>query len=710
MDDNIVIKGIETNNLKNIDINLIKKKINLIVGPSGSGKSSLAYDTIAEIGNYEFMTMFADELSEPSYKVRSFFNMTAAVPLKQNNHNNNMRSTIGTYFGLNRSIGLMYAIALDLDEELFVLNKEQNLCESCHGIGFIRQPDYNKIINYNIPLKNVPFKCWNRYKDFFSQIIMKFCDDYSIDFNKTFRDLSDYEKDLLLYGISKNKYSIRYKKNSAFSRRTTYFYGVLTEKPMLPNFNLGKSFYSEVECLDCNGKKYNKQLDNYLLEGLSIGDFMLTEFSKLKIILDKISILKYDIGLSFNFSKLKLFVDKAIELNLGHLSFHRAIPTLSGGELQRLRLVQVFITQLSDLLIVLDEPLSGLSGEEKKSVFQNILSLIDKHSIVIVDHGTWFYDVADNIIALGPKGGKCGGTLIDSRAFITEQNYISTFFPPKVKKECNIQLNSSIYNYKGVNLCIAIDSMNLIQGRSGIGKSTLLREYLPQYFESYIYINQKPLLGNKNSTVATVLDISNRISELYATKYKKDKKFFSNLTGNDGMCPKCSGAGYIEYGNEFHHMMRVECKECGGTGFNKNLKKYLLNGLSVLDVWKLTLDEAIIFFKDIDPVIFRTCKLASNILLGHLKIGQLTGDLSGGENIRIKLLKVRNTLSKVIGIDEPFKGLSKTEIDAVAKYLDELRVKGKTILVIDHTEHIDTYFSRIIELTNNNSILVGKIR
>ena len=252
--------------------------------------------------------------------------------------------------------------------------------------------------------------------------------------------------------------------------------------------------------------------------------------------------------------------------------------------------------------------------------------------------------------------------------------------------------------------------MNLIQGRSGIGKSTLLREYLPQYFESYIYINQKPLLGNKNSTVATVLDISNRISELYATKYKKDKKFFSNLTGNDGMCPKCSGAGYIEYGNEFHHMMRVECKECGGTGFNKNLKKYLLNGLSVLDVWKLTLDEAIIFFKDIDPVIYRTCKLASNILLGHLKIGQLTGDLSGGENIRIKILKVRNTLSKVIGIDEPFKGLSKTEIDAVAKYLDELRVNGKTILVIDHTEHIDTYFSRIIELTNDNSILVGKIR
>nr|WP_278548388.1 hypothetical protein [Catenibacterium mitsuokai] len=110
MSDNIVIEGIETNNLKNIDVQIVKKGVNLIIGPSGSGKSSLAYDTIAQIGQHEFMAMFADEVSEPSYKVRAFSNMVAAVPIKQSNHNNNMRSTIGTYFGLNRSIGLIYAV------------------------------------------------------------------------------------------------------------------------------------------------------------------------------------------------------------------------------------------------------------------------------------------------------------------------------------------------------------------------------------------------------------------------------------------------------------------------------------------------------------------------------------------------------------------------------------------------------------------------
>ena len=110
MKNDIILEGIETNNLKNIDISLKKNAINLIVGPSGSGKSSLAYDTVAQIGQHEFLSMFADNVSEPTYKVRSFSNMVAAVPIKQSNHNNNLRSTIGTYFGLNRSIGLIYAV------------------------------------------------------------------------------------------------------------------------------------------------------------------------------------------------------------------------------------------------------------------------------------------------------------------------------------------------------------------------------------------------------------------------------------------------------------------------------------------------------------------------------------------------------------------------------------------------------------------------
>ncbi|MDD3746880.1 MAG: ATP-binding cassette domain-containing protein [Anaerostipes sp.] len=707
MIDNIVIEGIETNNLKNIDVQIIKKGVNLIIGPSGSGKSSLAYDTIAQIGQHEFMTMFADAVSEPSYKVKSFSNMVATVPIKQSNHNNNLRSTIGTYFGFNRSIGLIYAVLLDLSEDFFVLNKESNLCENCHGLGYVSGLDYNKIIDFNVPLKNVPFKCWNRYKDFFAQMIVNFCVDYKIDSEKTFRQLSDKEKELILYGESTEKYSVRYKKTNAFSRRTSKFYGVLTGIPMLPNCGIGKSYYSEFECECCHGKKYSRQFDTYRVQGLSIGEFMTTEFASLRGFVNNISKEISDDRLTFTIRNLKIFIDKAVELNLGHLCFHRAIPTLSGGELQRLRMVQVFTTQLSDLIIVLDEPLAGLSGEEKKSIFDNIVLLAKKHTVVLVDHGDTFYKVADKVIALGEKGGSAGGQLINVENFLQKQNAIKEFIPIKSGNQTKIELNSAIYKYKGVNLSIADKCMNLVTGYSGVGKSTLLREYFPQYFESYLYINQKSLLGNKNSCVATILDISNKISELYAIKNKKDKKFFSNLTGNDGMCPVCAGAGYIEYGDDYHQSTRMECRDCEGTGFNKNLKKYKIRGKSIFDVWKMTLDEAIEFFEDTDRSIAKVCETASGIMLGHLRIGQATATLSGGENIRVKIMKASKSKAKVIGVDEPFKGLSNIEIDAVARFLDAIRGKGKTLVVIDHTSGIELYFSECITLKNQNGVLVG---
>lgn len=709
MGEGIVIEGIETNNLKNIDVSIAKKGVNLIVGPSGSGKSSLAYDTIAQIGQHEFMSMFADEVSEPSYKVRSFSNMVAAVPIKQSNHNNNMRSTIGTYFGLNRSIGLIYAVALGLTEDFFVLNKESNLCEECHGLGYVSKLDYNKIVDFNIPLKKVPFRCWNRYKDFFAQMIERFCADHKIDSDKTFRDLSDKEKQLLLYGESTEKYQVRYKKVNALSSRTTKFHGVLTGEPMLPGVGIGKSFYSEFECECCHGKKYNALFDEYKVEGLSIGEFMTVPFAELAPKIEKIEKKITDDRLTFTIKNLKAFIDKAIELNLGHLCFHRAIPTLSGGELQRLRMVQVFTTQLSDLIIVLDEPLAGLSGEEKKSIYNNVVALAKKHTVVLVDHGDTFYKAATKIIALGEKGGSAGGKLIDVDEFLKKQKGIKKIDPMKPEKQIEVELSSSIYKYCGAKVSFAENRLNLITGYSGVGKSTLLREYLPQAFDSYLYINQKPLLGNKNSCVATVLDISNKISELFAKKHKKDKKFFSNLTGNDGMCPVCAGAGYIEYGDDYHQSTRIECRECEGTGFNKILKKYKIKDTTIFDVWKMTLDEAVDFFKDIDKSISETCASASEIMLGHLHVGQATSTLSGGENIRIKIMKASKSTAKIIGVDEPFKGLSNIEIDAVARYLDKIREKERTLIVIDHTTGVEDYFSQWIQMENRKEVLTGKI-
>ena len=166
MKDNIIVEGIETNNLKNIDVEIVTGGINLILGPSGSGKTTLAYETIAQIGQHEYMCMFADDVQEPTYKVRSFKNMLPAVPIKQTNHNNNTRSTIGTYFGISSKLSMIYAAILNLDSDYFLLSKEENVCECCHGLGTVSSVDIYKILNYNSTIRDIPFRCWNKYMAF----------------------------------------------------------------------------------------------------------------------------------------------------------------------------------------------------------------------------------------------------------------------------------------------------------------------------------------------------------------------------------------------------------------------------------------------------------------------------------------------------------------------------------------------------------------
>ncbi len=706
MNNSIEIIGVETNNLKNINVSIVKGGINLIIGPSGSGKSSLAYDTIAQIGQHEFFSMFADDISEPTYKVKQYKNMIATIPIKQLNHNNNLRSTIGTYFGLNYSIIFLFSSLLEIDEDFFVLNKSENLCEFCHGFGFTKELDLNKIISYDIPIYKNPLRCWNKHKDFYCEILKLFCAEKDIDSSKTFRELNAEERNTILLGESTHKYSVKYKRTNTVSSRTTKYYGILTGKAMMQKYVPGKQFFSEVECRHCVGKKYSKEHNEHLLLGQSIGSVMTLPFNQLAVYCKEIRKICKEEAQILSLNKIENFICKAIELGLSHLFFHRAIPTLSGGELQRLRLVQVFSSQLSDLLLILDEPLAGLSGSEKIAVYQNTLKLANHHTLIIVDHSDIFVNKAQNIIALGEKSGKYGGNLINAQEYLESQIVTKQILLPFETKIKRIEMESKVYGFKGIGLTIAVGSLNLITGKSGVGKSTLLREYLPQCLDSYEYISQKPLMGNKNSSVATVLNVFIKIIDLIAKNNNIERRVIINLVDGKGCCPKCGGSGYREYGYE--PKVQLICKDCNGTGFNAVLKKYKIKGETLFDIWELTITEAKDFFHGMQSSIENTLSSAESVLLGHLKIGQPTATLSGGENIRLKVLNVAKTSKMYLGIDEPFKGLASTEVDSIMQLFYSLLRSNKTLIIVEHNEQAFEYCHTKSEIIEENQYLIAK--
>lgn len=697
-------KGITTNNLKDISVSFNDNEIVYIGGPSGSGKSSLAFDTIAAISENEYGCLTQDNKMTVKYRIKEYGTVLVAATLKQLNFNVNPRSTILTYFGLFQHMANIMSQETNIPMDRFSINGPCR-CRECNGIGYINIIDDKLVIDRNKTLKEGPFKCWNTtYSDFFSQLLHNFCLDNKLDENKKFFELSKENQEMLLRSKGEKKYKISYIANGRKRSKTTTYVGPVLgmESKMKDMFGLNNEKYSKrVICPKCNGSRLNSNIVERNVIGVNNVKFILTQsMDKIEAILEEIKDEKINESVMYSCDCLLQFIRTCKKLNISYLNFSRAINTLSGGELQRLRMVQLVLGRLKNLLIVLDEPTSSLDPKEADSIITIISELKANNTILVVDHNDKLRKIADRVYYLGPKSGRFGGELVDAKYYEEMPQVSIKPYKKMVEDKITVDLKSDYVDYEGV-LEVYTNSLNGIEGASGIGKSTILRDILPYQLDDYKYITQKPIRGNSNSTVASYAGMLDEVKKYYELKTKKDKKFFSNI--QDGACSKCGGKGKILIGDFYDEQIFIDCEECGGTGYAKQVLEQEVGGLNIYQFLNQNIEEIIKNDYSISKKFDSTIRLLLKLGLGHLVLNQKISTLSGGENQRIKLSQALGEgRTKIYGLDEPAKGLGRNEmLNLINVIYDNIEKKGKTFIISEHNQEFLELCSHVNILEKN---------
>lgn len=703
---------ITTNNLKNLDLTLDDNSITVIHGPNGCGKSSLAIDTIYKISEDELSQLLNNKDYISDYTILGYKDIYPSVCLQQTNYNKNPRSTIATYFGIDVFFKQLFSINNNVSPSLFQFNSYANSCRNCSGTGTEYRVDSRKILERNIPIKEMPFKNWrNTNRDYYNQILLYCCHEHNIDVNKTFNEINKSQQDKLLFGKSEKKYKINYKSGNRKRVKTSNYIGSFKELEILYNThkltNSQKKYFSEIKCSECNGFRFSKKTLNYKLFDKSIGELYSLEISEL-INWFNTKLKKLNAGKKkdkYIIQKLLVVLKAFFSLNLGHLTLNRSIPSLSGGELQRLRIAKSTISPFTKFLFILDEPLSGLHPSEWGMIKKILTNIKKDNKVLLIEHNNYLDNMANDVLYLGPSGGKNGGSFVTK--FPTKDKQVTnTFF--KATNFIKIS-NETFNNIHCLSLKLPLGTITGVCGVSGSGKTSFLEGIIPLYMTNYIYVNQSPLMGNSYSFVATAIGVYDYIRKLYGTINKVPDNLFV-LNGLGG-CKSCSGKGFIEEDNSFV-TEKIKCPKCNGEKFNSKALQYKYNGFNIYQFLNLTISEIIeLLLLEKSSEIKNRLNFLNKIGLDYLTLFQSTGTLSGGEAQRLKFAReyFKRKNCDFFILDEPFKGIDQNIRDDIISFFYELISKGKTIIFSEHDPIALSYCSYLIEFGDGAGSQGGKV-
>lgn len=711
--DDIRITGARENNLRNISLSIPKNKITVFTGVSGSGKSSLVFQTIGAEAQRQFNETYDSYIRSrmPHYghpEVDSIRNLNVAIIISQKRLGGNARSTVGTATDIYTLLRLLFSrigepfVGYSM---VFSFNNPKGMCPVCEGLGTVTDIDLNALVDKNKSINEgaIQFPAfqpggwrWTRYVN-----------SGYFDNDKKIKNYSKAELDLLLYAEEHKP-----KKPSRQWGKTMLYEGVITriKRSFLKKETREhkkkagelKHIFRPRICPECKGARLAKEILRCKIQGKNIA-----QCSELQVttLLEFLKTIRH--------AQVRTVVDELVarlahldEIGLSYLSLSRETATLSGGESQRIKMVRHLGSSLTGLLYIFDEPSIGLHPSDIARLTDIIIKLRDKgNTVLIVEHDPDIIKIADHVVDMGPGAGRSGGSIVfeGTLGTLKKANTLTAQYLRKTPsltqrpREAGSFLtvrNAKLHNLKNITVKIPEGVITVVTGVAGSGKSSLINQELPRQHPHARLIDQSLLRGSRRSHLASYTGIFDDIRHAFGKANKVSPSRFS--ANAQGACPQCKGLGVIKLDLAFMEEVEETCDLCGGTGYKPEILRYTLKGKNIINVLRMTVTEASEYVEEAThrQLLARIDQMG----LGYITLGQPLSTFSGGERQRLKLAMEFDEQGQLFIFDEPTTGLHPSDVENLMRIFHGLADRGNAVIIIEHNLDVIAQADWVIDM------------
>lgn len=722
MQEYVEIQGARENNLKNVSLRIPKRKITIFTGVSGSGKSSIVFDTVAAEAQRllnetftAFVRNFLPKVTQP--EADAIKNINMAIIVDQKRLGGGSSSTVGTATDIAPILRTLFAKGGHPNLEhgyMFSFNNPAGMCQTCDGLGQMMNLNLDKAFDYSKSLNDGAVLLPDgKVGGWGWKVIVK---SGLFDNDKKLADFSDKEMHDLLHGepvkvdvgggLNIKFTGLSDEFSRKYIKRDLKTLSERTQKTIEP-------FISNGPCESCHGSRLSEKALASKINGNNIADFSRMQIDELIATIDKIT----DPALKPVVSMLKVRLQSLVDIGLDYLSLDRVTDTLSGGESQRVKLVKYLNGTLSDVMYIFDEPSVGLHPRDVHRLNDLLRQLRDNgNTVIVVEHDPDVIKVADHIVDVGPHAGSKGGEIVFEGSYadllkadtltgkFLSQNLPIKSDPRTSSGEIRIE-HASKNNLHDVSVSIPAGVLTVVTGVAGSGKSSLINQtFVPEHPEA-IVIDQSPVGVNSRSNPATYTGIMDVIRKEFATANSVDSSLFS--FNSKGACENCQGTGFVTTDLAFLDEQKLICEICEGSRYKEEVLGYTLHGKNITDVLAMTIAEALEFFDNKE--VSKKLQAMNDVGLSYLSLGQPLSTLSGGECQRIKLAGELHKNGSIYVMDEPTTGLHTSDIQHLLAIINRLVDSGNTVIVIEHNLDVIRQADWIIDIGPEGGKRGGKV-